>query len=230
MTHLNSHLRVSLLVVLFVVPALTETEASRALVQTQETEKALDIERYPDEPLQLVSLKIGTQSVKNHIRPKFKDNVSKWGVDSVSFNEKDDWFKRISITMRNVSDKPIYGLHAQLFFRPAGFPMIFSMGLRNSKELGRDPLQPGAEIELVVNQALLNRTLQDMKHRGATLGPPVVSFSLDTVFFSDALQWHRGKLLRRDPAVPGKWIPAGDPVAAQRNTPRFAAGISYSGG
>jgi hypothetical protein len=219
MTHFKSPLWVTVIVLVLALAALTGNEASRALVQTQEADRMLEIERYPDEPLQLVNLRIGTQSVKDRIKQKIKDNKSKWGIDSVKFNEKDDWFNRVSITMRNTSDKPVYGLQAYLFFKPVGFPMIFSLALTGSKELRRDPLPPGAEIELSVNQGLLNHTLTDVNYRGANLSHAVVSFSLDTVIFSDELRWYRGKLLRPDSAMPGKWVPVDEPLAMKRNQP-----------
>jgi hypothetical protein len=181
-------------------------EASRA-VSAQEPDKVLEIERYPNEPLQLVELRIGTKSIKDHIKQKFKDPKSKWGIDSVKFAEQDDWVKRVSITLRNTSDKPVYGVNGFLFLKPLGFPVIFSLALTNSKALYQNPLQPGEEIELTVTPAMLNQTLEDAKDRGANVSGAGVSFSLDTVIFSDDLQWYRGKLLRPDSAVPGKWVP-----------------------
>ena len=116
-------------------------------VQTQELERVLEIERYPNGPLELVKLSIGRRSVKDQIKQKFKDDQSKWAIDSVKFKEKDDWVKRLSITFRNASDKPIYGLQGLLFFKPVGFSMMFSLQLTHSKQLRREPLQPGAEID-----------------------------------------------------------------------------------
>lgn len=220
MTQFKSDLWVAVAVLVLALAVWIGNEGSRTgSAQTQELEKTLEIERYPDEPLQLVSLRIGMQSVKDRVTQKFKDPISKWGTDNVKFNEKDDWIKRVSLTMRNTSNKPIYGLEAYLFLKPAGFPMIFSLPLTGSKELGHDPLQPGAEIELSVNQGLLNHTLNDLKYRGADARGAVVSFSLDTVIFSDEAQWYRGKLLRPDSATPGKWVPIDQPLAMKRNEP-----------
>lgn len=189
-------------------------------MQTVEGEdRVLEIQRYPDEPLQLVNFRIGSQSVKNRIRPKFKDKISKWGIDSVKFNEKEDWFKRVSITLVNTSDKPIYALQAFLFLQPIDFPIMFSLELTGSKELRREPLAPGGEIELTVNQSFLNHTMEDVKQRGANLRSAVVSFSLDTVFFSEELRWYRGKLLRPDSTIPGKWVPVDQPLAMQGKKP-----------
>src|SRR5215212_7694336 len=207
MTRFKSHLRVTVLVLLVVLSARIGNQTSHASLQTEEAYKVLEIQRYPDEPLQLVNLRIGSQSVEDRIKQKFKDPISKWGTDSVQFNEKDDWFKRVSITLRNTSDKPVYGLQGYLFLKPLGFPMMFSMQLTGSREIRQDPLPPGAEIELTVTPGLLNHMLDAVKYQGADISRADVSFSLDTVMFSDQLQWYRGKLVRPDSAVPGKWVP-----------------------
>jgi hypothetical protein len=89
---------------------LLGNEGSTASVQTQEADKVLEIERYPNEPFELVRVRIGGQNVRDRLKTKFKDNKSKFGIDSVKFKEKDDWYKRISITLRNTSDKPVYGV------------------------------------------------------------------------------------------------------------------------
>ena len=196
-------------------------------VQTQELERVLEIERYPDEPLQLIKLRIGTQSVKEHIKQKFKDEKSKFAIDRVKFKEKDDWVKRLSITLRNASDKPIYGLQGLLFFKPVGFSMMFSLQLTHPKQLRHEPLQPGAEIELSVEQKFLNLTLEDAKNHGADLRGAVLSFSLETVIFSDELRWYRGFLVRPDSAQPDRWVPVNDPLAMKRDQPKVdnAAGL-----
>jgi len=196
MTKLKYHLWLAVLVLAFT-----------AGVRAQEPDKVLEIQRYPDEPLQLVELRVGAKSVKDDIKQKFKSVQSKWGLDSVKFEEKDDWVKRVSITLRNASDKPVYGVSGFLFFQPRGFPMLFSVPLTSSKALNQNPLQPGEEIDLTVDPGLLSQTLENMKAHGAEVSGAGVSFSVDTVWFSKDLQWYRGKVLHPDSAVPGKWVP-----------------------
>ena len=225
MTQFQSHLWVTV-VVLFVAlwTWIGNKPLPSAPIQTEESAKLLDIERYPDEPLQIVNLRIGTHSVKDKIRQRFKDNKSKWAIDRVKFNEKDDWYKRVSITLRNTSDKPIYGVESYLFFKPSGFPMVFSLALTGSKELLDNPLQPGNEIELSVNQGLLNLTLADLKNHGVDVDQTELSFSLDSVIFNEELRWYRGKLLHPDTVVPNKWVPIDQPVAMKANkSPAMAA-------
>lgn len=214
MAHLKSPRWVTLTV--FVLALLAWVGNNSGSTQTQELDRTLEIERYPNEPLQLLNLRIGTRSVKENVKQKFKDDKSKWGIDAVNFKEKDDWVKRLSITLRNTSGKPIYGVQGVLFLKPAGFPMMFSLQLTHSKQLRHEPLQPGAEIDLSVNPGVLNQTLEDVKNRGADLRGAAVSFSLETVIFSDELRWSRGHLLRPDSTVPDKWVPVDDPLAMKQ--------------
>lgn len=218
MKQLKPLLSVTVPVLVFVLAVWGANEGSHAAVQTQETDKVLEIERYPNEPLELVKLNIGPQSVKSLIKQKYKDKYSKWGLDNVKFKEKDDWYKRVSVTLRNTSDKPVYRLHAYLFFQPAGYPMSFSVRL-TSRDLYRNPLAPGGEIEMTVNQGTLNQMFADAENRGANMSQAAVSFSLDSVVFSDELKWHRGKMLHPDSATPGKWVPVDQPQAMKRNGP-----------
>ena len=218
MTYLKPYLSLTVVVLVLVLAVWVANEGSHAAVQPQETDKVLEIEKYPNEPVELVKLNIGTQSVKSLIKQKFKDNKSKWGLDTVKFKEKDDWYKRVSITLRNTSDKTVYGLRAYLFFKPAGYPMSFSVRL-TSRDLWRDPLAPAGEVEIVATPSALNQMFADAENRGINMSQMVVSFSLDAVIFSDELQWYRGKMLHPDSATPGKWVPVDQPQAMKRNGP-----------
>ena len=221
MTQFRSHLWVTVAVLLLAFSVWVGNEASRTSppVRAQEPEKALEIERYPDEPLQLVNLRIGTQSLKEHIRQKFKDPKSKLGLDRVSFKEKDDWFKRVSVTLRNTSTRPIYGIGAFLYLKPIGSPAIFSLTLTASRRLRNDPLLPGAEIDVTISRDHLNQMLDLLKSQGQDASRSDITFSLDTVMFSDELHWNKGNLIRPDPNTPDKWIPVNDPLAMKRNKP-----------
>lgn len=220
MTQFKSHLWVTIAVLLLAFSVWIGNEASRTSpVRAQEPDKTLEIERYPDEPVQLVDLRIGTQSVKNHIKLKFKDNKSKLGLDRVSFKEKDDWFKRVSVTLRNTSTQPIYGIGAFLYLKPIGFPTLFSLPLTSSRRLRNDPLLPGAEIDVTVSPGYLAQMLEALKSQGQDASLTDITFSLDTVIFSDELHWNKGNLIRPDPNMPDKWIPVDDPVAMKRDNP-----------
>ena len=174
-------------------------------------EKSLEIQRYPNEPLQLVDLKISGQSVKDRIALKTKLPGSDEFTDGVSFNDTDDWYKRVSFRFRNVSGKTIHGVGADLFFKPAGEKNLYSVQLNASTDLKKKLVEPGDEVELTVNDSRLQPILEMMRQAGVEVNKCEVSFSLDTAVYGEQLRWYRGLLLQPDPSVPNKWIPVNGP-------------------
>jgi hypothetical protein len=203
------HSRLSLFLVTFLVLGMTGLLFHSLGHASQDDEKSLEIERYPNEPLELVDVKIRDKGVKEGIKVKFRENTSKWGLDTVKFKEQGGWFKHVKIKMRNVSGKPIYGIRAGLHFEQQGVKMLFSLPMVWTKDLKSEPLQPGDEIDLEVTDRLLERALGRMREYGVDANLSSVSFSLDDAYFSDDIMWHRGGLLRRDPNNLYKWDPVG---------------------
>jgi hypothetical protein len=177
--------------------------ASRSTAQ--DAEKSLDIERYPNEPLELVDLKIGDQSVKNKIAVKVRKGEE--GLDNVKFRDSDEWFKRMRITLVNVSGKTVVGMRAYLYFKVPNTQTLFSVQLARSKHLQLAALEPGAEVDLIVTDQLWSPIANLLKQSGADVNLAAVTFSVENVMFSDGLQWNRGHMLRGDPDNPNKWIP-----------------------
>src|SRR5688572_26171750 len=169
-----------------------------------QAQKSLEIERYPNEPLELVNLKIGANSIKGGIKKSGK-SINQWRRDRVEFREKHGWFKHVKIKLRNISGRPIYGLRAGFHFQPPGLRMLFNLPLTWAKSLDRDPLQPGEEIDLEVSDQSLNRAIGRMRQYGVEADGSSVSLSVDDAYFSDDLMWSRGVLLRRDPNNRNKW-------------------------
>ena len=169
----------------------------------QDDEKSLDIERYPNEPLEIVDIRIGEQSVKDKVSTKSRRNGV--GLDSVKFKEKNGWFKRIRVRLRNVSGQSIYGLRAYLYFKPPTAQNLFSLPLVRFREKKGGPLQPGDEIELLVNDQVWNPTADLFNQYGANPDAATVTLSVESVTFGDDIQWNRGHMLRRDPSYPNKW-------------------------
>jgi hypothetical protein len=198
MTQLKSHVWITVALLLL---------AFTATVRAQEAEKVLMIERHSYEPVQLVALRIGTQSVTDRIRMNFRVPKSKDGLDRVSFKETDDWFKRVSVTLRNTSTKPVYGLRTYLYFKHPSERMVFSVPLTLSRKLRDDPLQPGAEIEMTVSPDQMNKTIETAMVYGVDASRTEVTFLVDGVWFNEKLQWSNGTLVEPDPTTPNKWIP-----------------------
>jgi hypothetical protein len=173
--------------------------------QIQEPERSLDVERYPNEPLELVDVQVRQQSVKQGIKFKSKDNTSKWGLDNVKFKERDDWFKQIRIKLKNVADKPIYGITAQLFFKDVGLRKLFAVEFSEtpSRNFQTNPLQPNEEVDFQLSVTSLNEALIRMARDGVNPLLVPISVSVDNALFGDDLMWSRGNLLQRDRSKPG---------------------------
>jgi hypothetical protein len=192
---------------LFTVVFLVISLASLGRVgnSSQGGDKSLDIERYPNEPLELVDIKINEKSVRNDVKRKMRENISKWGLDSVTFDEKEGWFKQIKITMRNVSGQSIYGLKAGLNFQYPGLKILFALPLVWRRDLKQSPLKPGDEIIFEVDDQLFDRAMKRMIPYGADANRSTVSFSLDDAYFNEDFKWSRGQFMRRDPNNRYKW-------------------------
>jgi len=195
---------------------------------SQDAEKSLDIKRYPNEPLELVDLKLGQVSVKNGIKFKSKEDISKWGLDNVKFKDKDDWCKKVKVRLRNLSGSPIYGLSASLYFKHPGLRMLFALPLTvtPSRDLKKQPLQPRGEIDLEVTEESFNQTMLSMKQYGVDPYVLPTSLSVDGVIFSDDFEWSRGTFLRRDPNNPGKWDAVDKPAPYEAS--RLKQGVDSS--
>ena len=181
---------------------------------SQDTERSLDIKRYPNEPLELVELKIGQTSVKNGIRFKSKESISQWGLDNVKFRDKDDWFKNVKIRLRNISGRPIVGLSASLYFKPPHSRIMFQMALEQTQpqNLKQQPLQPGHEIDLEINEGSFNQAIGYIRQSGVEANQLPVSLSVESALFSDDFGWRKGVFIRRDPNNPNKWDAVDNPA------------------
>src|ERR1051325_8246036 len=192
-------------VVVFTSGLVFYTLAHAGKAPSQDADKSLDIERYANEPLEMVDITVGEKSLKKDIKLKLRDNNSKWGLDTVKFKENKGWFEHLKVRVRNVSGKPIYALRAGLDFKPKNERILFRLPLVLSKDLSKKPLQPGEEIDLEVADYSVKRTADRMVPYGASVDASSVSLSIDDAYFSDDLMWSRGVLLRRDPGNPRKW-------------------------
>jgi hypothetical protein len=171
----------------------------------QEPEKSLDIERFRSEPLELVDLKVSEKSVKRNIQVKRRINGD--GLDSVKFQDEGEWFRRVKIRVRNVSDKPVLKIVAYLYFEPPASTPLFSVELTPSRKLYPEALQPGGEVDLTVTDQSWNRTLEILNQYGVDANQSTVSFSVNFVLFDNETLWARGHLVRQDPNNPRKYIP-----------------------
>ena len=171
---------------------------------SQIPEKSLDIERYPDEPLELVNVRIGVKSVKAEVKPKSRYRYHE-GLDNAKFSEQGDWHKRVSLTLRNVSGKPVIGLRAYLYYKAAGSGQLFRLPLEYRKDLVKKPLAPGAELDVKVDPQLWAVIANLIRSQGEDPDLAGVTLAVESVMFTSESQWYRGRLLHRDPYSPDVW-------------------------
>ncbi len=196
--------RAARLVLLTFLVFLMSSEGVALQSTVQDADKSLDIERFADEPLEMVELKIGTQSLKDRIATKFP-RQNGVGIDTISFKERDGWFRQLQVKLRNVTSKPIYGVRAHLYFRPSGSDTLYSLPITGFTQLGQGVVEPGAEITLVVTEQAWTLTADILKTHSVNPDLVPVSFGIDVVQFDD-LQWSKGRMLRKDPQNPNRWI------------------------
>jgi hypothetical protein len=116
----NSRLGILTIVFLVGTGLLVGTIGHARRSRAQDADKSLDIERYPNEPLSLVELKVSDQSVKSKIATKLRSGDE--GLDNVKFKDQTDWFKRVSIRLRNTSGPTHYRRRGVSLFQSRGCP------------------------------------------------------------------------------------------------------------
>jgi hypothetical protein len=196
-------LPITTLFVVVVVSLLFVSVGQATRTAAQGGDKSLDIERYPGEPLFLVDLKVGGQPLKSKVVSKSRRNGE--GLDTVKFKENNGWYRRIRATVRNVSGRPIQGLRAYLYFKSTTTGSMFSLPLARYRLKKGGPLQPGEELDLLVDDRVWQPTAELFSRSGESPDLSTVTLSVEHVTFSKDLQWHRGHLLRPDPADPNTW-------------------------
>lgn len=196
----------------------------------QEPEKSLDIERHLSEPLELVDLKVRERSVKSNIQAKRR--IKGEGLDTVKFKENENWFKHVQVRLRNTSGRLIYSLRVSIYFlvNSPSLRMAFELPLRAmvARDLKRQALQPGEEIDLVVTENSFNDLMEMTKEYGIDANHVQPFLSVEQVLFGDDLMWRKGTLMRRDPNNPNRWksVDAGN-LGASRSEPAGFKFITY---
>ena len=141
-------------------------ESSRS--SAQDVGQSLDIARHADEPFGIVDIKVGDRSLRKNISVKYRNgDENREGLDKVDFRGKGDWCKLLHVTLRNISGRPIVTLQAYLYIKPPGSEVWFGANLEQTLQ---QIVEPGADIELTVNEGSWARAEERMKRRGGMGG------------------------------------------------------------
>jgi hypothetical protein len=182
--------------ILVVLTVYSTAFSPRSLAQ--QGKKSLEIQRHSDEPLELLDVRVGTQSLKEKVRVKSRaQNNAAVGLDSVDFDGDEEWLKKLSFRVRNISDKRILGFSAYLYLRPGDAPRMFSATLVGpSGPLEGAVLEPGEQINVLVDEKELNDTFMNLRAYGGDPAQATVSLSIEMVAFS-GIMWRRGRLIKK---------------------------------
>ncbi|HEX3145240.1 MAG TPA: hypothetical protein VHQ64_14805 [Pyrinomonadaceae bacterium] len=203
----TSQLRLPFALLIFVIAAAlliravaSSSTAAAPAVAAQVAEKSLDINRYPDEPLEIVDLKVGEQSIKSKVKFKFKIPASRDSFDNVRFQEDNDWFKKLKVRLRNTSGGPIYGIAVDLYFKPGDYQVFYGVPvtLSQHRDLKAHPMTSGEEVEIQVTDELYNPIFARMIQDGFDPNKMQVGLTINWVLLENDRAWQRGFMTRRN--------------------------------
>jgi hypothetical protein len=157
---------------------------------------------------------------KNQNEPlKIKAIKGKKGAITIGrlFLAEDDWLKSLSFNVENISGKNIIYMKLELEFPrsndnspPLIYPIEYGVRPLLDGSLVADappPIKPGETVDLRFSDAEYDN-LQELLHK---LGYPKsikqAVFTIRYVIFDDLLMWDTGRLMRRDPDNPRRWVP-----------------------
>ena len=180
----------------------------------QQKDRVLKKIERKNEPLKILKLKVkGKQVIFNQ----------KFIVD------EEDWFRNLTVSVKNVSDKTIVYFDLRLNFPPTGTAQRTSSdhllyghyppppGETGTPHPDQPPLQPGDIATVVLTdyegtRAFLNQT-------GQAQSIKEIQISIEDIIFVDGTMWNGGVLMKRDPNDPNSWIPIEGPISVKPRIP-----------
>lgn len=153
------------------------------------------------EPIEFVDLKVKGKSVK----------------PGVPFEAEDDWLSGLTVTLKNISGRPIVGVKVDVEIP------VFDTDLRRfvlaSLSYGRDlrplkfydkkfksePIEDGQSTTLVLTEGMYSGIQQTRADLGSLPDFERVRIYLLTVIYDDDTAWVDGLIVRRDADDSGRW-------------------------
>lgn len=183
-------------------PAPPEVTPPAPAIQQRTRDRVVKLDGWPNEPVKITAVKLrGGELIK----------------PGVIFPAVDDWVRGLSLTVTNISNRPVCFIHVQLYLPRAGDDagdaardalMFVCDPVTASKP---NPLMPGKSLEMVLtdsdyvaHEALLER------HGYPRTVSEVELKVVEVVFFADeGRKWSKGQMMREKPDSPGTWLPEG---------------------
>jgi hypothetical protein len=146
---------------------------------------------------------------------------SKFGI--IETNKKisagDDWLRGLTIRVRNDSGKTVTSVTIEIQFRRPEYqagaldlltpieygPNPFAPFERNSP-LPAEPILPNQTKDITLSEQNYDalRAVLDVENYPASI--KAIKIQVRTVGFNDGTAWHKGKIFKRNPNDPDKWI------------------------
>jgi hypothetical protein len=190
-------------------------------VSAQDIERSLDIERYENEPYEIVDVSVNGKSIKDKIKSKIK--YGKEGLDNAKFKDKNGWYNHLKVRVRNTSPNQIISIAGSLMLEHPALPAVFGLPITSVRDLNKEPLKPGEEIDLQAQEKFINLTKEFFSKNGVDENVPVVRVLMENVLFTKTYLWRKGGYRRIDPNNPDKWITIGT-----LQTPEIRLNSKYS--
>ncbi|HEX8566920.1 MAG TPA: hypothetical protein VF648_14850 [Pyrinomonadaceae bacterium] len=187
--------------------------ANENSVSAQDVERSLDIERYNNEPYEIVDVYADGKTLNDKIKSKIK--YGKEGLDNAKFKDKNGWYNRIKVRVRNISPNQIISIAGTLILEHPLLPMKYGLFITPARDLNQEPLKPGEEIDLQVDEIQIKKIKELLLREGADENVPVVRVIMGNVLFTKTYLWGKGRFFRKDPNNPDKWNPVGVPSTPQ---------------
>lgn len=136
----------------------------------------------------------------------------------------DDWLEGLTISVKNVSDKPISFIDVRLLFPTSAGDGRKSIGLLGMLRYGCwqggggvapyavgscKEIMPGQTQDMELTGETYKRLVGTMARLGVRVPVESVQFEIDTVAFDADMEWSRGLLLKRDPTESNKFRAVG---------------------
>lgn len=172
----------------------------------EEQDRVIKVPSFSNEPVKISELKAKGREVR--AGEKFKD-----------YN---DWFKGLTIKIRNTSDKPVKYVSVLVSFPrpieqkeagrlPFGEQLTYGFSPVDTKAAeGSSPtpsIPPGESIELVLSEKYFDEYTRVLKRLAFPDAIKRIELTLQEVGFEDGLLWSGGEFWRRDPNNHDRYVP-----------------------
>jgi len=186
----------------FFIASLIICISSSVIIFAQTQERTIKLVKWRNEPLEIKKLEVSGKEV--------------------SFNqpfnaEGNDWFRGLTVTVKNVSNQTIHFIDLGLIFYSSEAGIIPSRdhllygcqpplsGEANALKCDRPPLKPNETATLTLQDYESTRKFLD-----ETKKPQIINefeLTIGEVMFADRRMWMGGQILKPDPNYPKRWLP-----------------------